>query len=133
MRNVLKFLLSLSLLVSLSSCTPKPPDVFVCKALNQRISSDPKTNHMMLLASPSCVREIDEPECGYCLRILSKQVKYVGEKDAHKLDGKPWSQIKREAVIVPAESYAGLSAFMINSCKAQSCLEQINDFRILFQ
>lgn len=60
---------------------------------------------------------------------MSGREVYVGEKD--KLNGKPWSQLKMESVLLPAtESYAPLAAYIINACKKSGCSKDIEKFKV---
>ncbi len=46
-------------------------------------------------------------------------------------DLKPWSQVRRESIYLPAEeSYAPLSTYIINQCKKSNCNEQVNAFKV---
>lgn len=62
-----------------AACTPKPPDVPVCKPLEQRFTTDPITKHTILTPSPACMKNIGEPSCGYCVWIVSGQGRFIGE------------------------------------------------------
>lgn len=115
----------------LSSCTPKPPNVPACEHLAQRLSTDPKTGHMILSPSPTCMKHISEPECGHCVMIISGVEFFVGESTAVQLKGKPWSKIRQESVYLPAvESYAPLSAYVIDACKKMNCSDDVDAFKI---
>ena len=130
--NKKKLLPSLILCLSLASCsTVQPPDVPVCEALNQHMVTDPSNGHLVLKGSPACLKQIGEPECGHCAMIVSGKEIYVGEKPDHLFNKKPWSQLKRESVFVPAvESYAPLATYIINSCKENNCNDQVDRFKI---
>lgn len=133
MRNLsaLKWLPLLLLPLLLSSCATPPPDVPVFENLTQHLGTDPKTGHLILKPSPVCAKEIGEVECGHGVYIMSKKEIFVGEKPEHLFHKKPWSQLKRESVYVPAqESYAPLSTYVINACKQMNCDDQINRFKI---
>lgn len=131
MRFVKFLLLIISFASLLSSCTPKPPDVPVCEKLIQRLATDPKTQHLMLTASPTCMKQIKEPECGHCTYIVSGKEIYVGENPKTHLNGKPWSQIQKESILVPAqESYAPLASYLINSCEKMNCSKDIQRFKV---
>lgn len=126
-----KFLLFvlLSCLI-LSACTPHPPDVFVFENLAQRISTDPVSGHLILTPSPTCMKQVNEPECGHGVAIVSGQEIYVGEGKEHQFKGKPWSILKQQSVYVPAaESYAPLSTYIVDSCKKMGCDDQIDEFK----
>lgn len=46
-------------------------------------------------------------------------------------DLKPWSQVRRESIYLPAEeSYAPLSAYIINQCKKSNCNAQVDAFKV---
>lgn len=130
--SYLKFLLSVSLFaLLLSSCTKPPPDVPVCKKLVQRLHTDAVTGHLKLTPSPTCMKNIQEYECGYCEHIVSGKVVFVGENPKFHLNGKPWSRIQRESILVPAEeSYAPLSTYIINSCEKTNCSPDIQRFKV---
>lgn len=86
---------------------------------------------MILLPSPICMEMIGEFECGHGVFIMSRDEIWVGENKAHWFNGKPWSQLKRESVFVPAvESYAPLSQYIINSCAQNNCNDQVNRFKV---
>lgn len=122
---------SIALFACLTSCVPKPPNVPVCKHLNQRIGTNIKTGHLVLIPSPTCMNNIKEPECGYCTYILNEKSFFVGEKKENHFNGKPWSQLKAESILVPAkESYAPLSAYIINSCKQMNCNDDVTKFKV---
>jgi hypothetical protein len=126
----LKLSLSLSLLL-LSACVSVPPDVPVFEHLSQRLATDPLTGHMILRPSPVCAKEIGEPECGHGVFLMSGKQFFVGEEKVHWFNGKPWSQLKRESVIVPAEeSYAPLATYIINSCAQAHCNDQVSRFKV---
>lgn len=126
-----KWLLSAILLWSLSSCAPKPPDVPACEHMAQRFETDPVTGHLILSPSPTCMRAIDEPECGHCVYIVSGRELFLGENEKHRLNGKPWSVIRSQAVYLPAEeSYAPLAAYIINACKKMGCSDEVSRFKI---
>ncbi len=122
-------LIVLSLL--LSSCAPKPPDIPVCENLVKHLGIDPDTKDLVLLPSPTCKKQINESECGHCTYIVSGKEIYVGEKEGHWLNGKPWGQIKEESIYLPAEeSFAPLADYIINSCKKLKCNSQIEEFKV---
>ncbi len=126
-----RFWLSIILFASLTNCTEKPPDVPVCENLPQRLSKDSKTDHLMLVPSPTCMKEIGEVECGHCTFIVSGKEIYVGEEKEHLFNDKPWSQLKLESIYVPAkESYAKIAAYMINSCKRANCSAEVTKFKV---
>lgn len=112
-------------------CTPRPPDVPACEHLGQRLTVDPVTGHDMLEASPTCMQEIQERECGFCVYIVSGRKIFIGENAPHLLNGKPWSKIRTQSILLPAvESYAPLSAYIINSCKKMNCDDDVARFRV---
>ncbi len=128
--NLLRFAPLLFLLVLLS-CTQQPPDVPVCENLTSHLGTDPETGHIVLRPSPACSKAIGEAECGHCVWIMSKKEYFVGENPKYHLGKKPWSQIKRESIYVPAvESYAPLSAYIINACKQMNCDSEVDRFKI---
>lgn len=126
-----RYLLSAISLWLLTSCAPKPPDIFVFEHLEQRITTDPANGHTILTPSPACLSRIQEPECGHGVSIVSGQGIYVGEKKEHWYKGKPWSQLRAESVYMPAEeSYAPLAGYIIDSCKKMKCEDQVTGFKI---
>jgi hypothetical protein len=129
--NALKFLLSIILSLSLTNCTPKPPDVPVCEHLKQRLTTDPVTGHLILKASPVCMKEIGEVECGHCTYIVSGKEIYIGENEKFHLNKKPWSQLREESILMPAEeSYAPVATYIINSCKKMNCSDDVTRFKV---
>jgi hypothetical protein len=115
----------------LVACAPKPPDVPACESLEQYLAIDSETQHLILKPSPTCAKQIGEFECGHCVYIVSGKEIFIGEGKAYQLNGKPWSQIKHEAVLLPAvESYAPLAAYVINACKKMHCSDDIARFKI---
>jgi hypothetical protein len=151
----------LLLLPLLVSCATPPPDVAVFENLTQHLGQDPETKHLILKPSPTCMQMLGEFECGHGVYIMSQRQVFVGEafeftyidkKDVPKtlppgqsviefadgrtglrkpLTGKPWSQLKKESIYVPAqESYAPLSTWIINSCKKMKCDDQVNRFKV---
>lgn len=132
MQNKIAWLLSVTSLWFLTNCTTVP-DVPVFEHFSQRLANDPVTDHIMLLPSPECMEQIGEFECGHGIYIISGKEIFVGEKKEHWFHGKPWSQLKRESIILPAEeSYAPLSEYIINSCAKLNCNDQVNRFRVRF-
>jgi hypothetical protein len=125
------FAILLGLLISVSACTPKPPDVPACEHMAQRLSTDPLTGHLLLSPSPTCLKQIGEPECGHCVFIVSGKELFLGESVGHLLKGKPWSKVRQQAVYLPAvESYAPLATYVINSCKKMGCSDDVDKFKI---
>lgn len=89
------------------------------------------TGHLLLSPSPTCKKEIGEVECGRCTYIVSGKVFFVGEAVKTHFNGKPWSQLRKESILVPAkESYAPLATYMINSCKALNCSDDVTRFKV---
>lgn len=100
-----------------------------CEELTQHIVVDPVSGHSILKPSPTCQSKIGEDLCGHCVYIVSGKEIFVGEKT--KLNGKAWSEIKSESVLMPAvESYAPLSTFIINTCKKMNCSSTVDAFVI---
>jgi hypothetical protein len=117
--------------ILLAGCTPKPPDVYVFEHLSQRLSTNPANGHLILTPSPTCMKKIQEVECGHGVSIVSGAEIFVGEAPKYHFRKKPWSQLKRESVYVPAEeSYAPLAAYIINSCKKMNCSEDVTRFKV---
>lgn len=114
-----------------TSCALKPPDVVTCEHFAQRLSSDPITGHLLLTPSPTCMKEIGEPECGHCVYIVSGREIFLGENDSHFLNGKSWSKLRQQSIYLPAkESYAPLSAFIINACEKMNCSDDVARFKV---
>lgn len=77
------------------------------------------------------MEKIGEFECGHGVYIMSQREIWVGEKKEHFYNGKPWSQLKRESIFVPAvESYAPLTTYLIDSCKKMDCSEEVDRFKV---
>ncbi len=89
------------------------------------------TGHLLLTPSPTCLKQVGEPECGHCTYIVSGKEIYVGEAEKYQLNKKPWSQIQNEGIILPAvESYAPLATYIINSCKKMNCQDDVTRFKV---
>lgn len=129
--SAIRWTLFAALSLSLISCATAPPDVFVFEALEQHLQLDPTTMHLFLVPSPVCQKEIGEIECGHGVAIVSKKEIFVGENALHRFNNKPWSQVKRESIYMPAaESYAPMEDYMINSCKKMNCNDQVTRFKL---
>lgn len=131
--NKIKLLLLSALPLLLTSCAslPPPPDVFVFENLEQHLVVDSETGHLLLKPSPACMKEVAEPECGHGISIISAKVIYVGEAEKVRYNGKPWSQIRRESIMMPAqESYAPTISWIINACAKLKCSDEVNRFRV---
>lgn len=62
---------------------------------------------------------------------MSGKIIFVGEDEKNHFNGKPWSQLQSQSILVPAEeSYAPLSTYIINSCKAANCSDDITRFKV---
>lgn len=124
-------LLFLVLALCLVGCSSPPPDVMVFEYLQPHLSTDPVNSHLVLTASPTCLAKIGESECGHGVSIVTGTEVFVGEGPLHLYKGKKWSELRAESVYVPAvESYAPLSAYMIDMCKKMDCSSQVDAFRI---
>lgn len=124
-------MLSAILSFCLIDCATSPPDVPVFEHLAQFLGTDPVTGHMVLRPSPACMEAIQEAECGHGVFIISKKEIFVGEAEITHFNKKPWSQLRRESVYLPAvESYAPVASYLINSCKQSNCNDQITKFKI---
>ncbi len=129
--SALKWTLLCVLPLLFSACAVVPPDVAVFENLTQYLGTDPISGHLILKPSPVCLKEIGEFECGHGVYIMSKREVFVGEKPKTWFNKKPWSQIKRESILVPAvESYAPLSTYIIDSCKKMNCDDQVTRFKV---
>lgn len=99
--------------------------------MGQYLTIDPVTKHKLLKPSPTCMSKIGEVECGHCVMIKSKDEFFVGEAEKYHLNKKPWSQIREESVLLPAEeSYAPLMADTINMCKKNQCDKEVEKFKV---
>lgn len=115
----------------ISGCAPTPPDVPACEHMAQRLATDPVTGHMLLTPSPTCMKQISEPECGHCVYIVSGKEVFLGEQAGHWLNGKPWSKLRQTSVYLPvAESYAPLATYIINACKKMNCSDDVDKFKV---
>jgi hypothetical protein len=77
------------------------------------------------------MQQVGEAECGRCITIVSGREVFLGEGVGHRFNGKPWSQIRASAVILPAEeSYAPLAAYIINSCHKLKCNAEVDRFLV---
>lgn len=123
-------LILLSLLTSCATVSP-PPDIPVFEYLEQHLSIDPTTGHSILKPSPACLKAIGEFECGHGVYVMSGREVYIGDLPKNQLNGKTWTQLKAEAVFMPAvESYAPMSTWIINTCKVASCSSEVDAFKI---
>ncbi len=133
----MKQLLIMSLVIlyalQLSGCMA-PPDIPACRSLETREETKevPDIGRVTLdRPNPTCIKEINEATCGYCVWTISDKKQYVGENKKTWLYGKPWSQVLRESVLLPAESYAEAKAFVINECKkTNDCNKDIDHWRV---
>jgi hypothetical protein len=84
--------------------------------------------------NPTCVIQIGEPRCGFCVWTVSSKTQFVGDRSKNllQLNGKKkkWSTIEAEAVKVPAESYAKMKADAINNCKIANACSKVKDWRL---
>jgi len=77
------------------------------------------------------MKQIGEPECGHCVWVVEGQEAFLGEGRGHWWNGKPWSQLRRESVYLPAqESYAPLATYIINACKKMNCSDDVTKFKV---
>jgi hypothetical protein len=125
-------------------CALLPPiktdvaDVPICRALHER----PQTKEVkdigpvtLMRPNPTCMKEVGEAKCGYCVWTVSDKSQFVGDAWNKLLPirgkKKKWSTIVSEGGIIPAESQASLKEFGINVCKAtQACGQEIDRWRI---
>lgn len=131
--RLLNVWLSAILLCCQISCAtiPPPPDIYVFEYLEQHLSTDPVTMHLILTPSPTCMAQVGEAECGHGVSIISGKEVFVGEAKAVQFKGKPWSMLKSESVFMPAvESYAPLATYLINTCRKFRCSNELNAFRV---
>lgn len=129
-----KWTLSLVWCALLLNCaTTQPPDVPACMHLSAALVSDPQTQSAVLKPSPACEKAIGEPECGYCVYIVSGKKIFIGEKKENRFNGKSWSTIKEESVLLPSqESFAPLWAYLMQVCKQLECSEEITKLKVPF-
>ena len=128
--NKLKSKLLIILCVFQISCAKAPPDIPVCGLLKQYMAQD-ENGHMILKPSPACMSAINESECLHCTNVVSGKETFVGEVSPHFLNGKSMTQIIEESIYVPAvESYAPLSAYIINECKLANCSDKVDRFKV---
>lgn len=128
LRWLLFAILSWSLI---SGCTPKPPDVPACEHMASHLAVDGSTGHMVWAPSPTCMKQIGEPECGHCVWIVSGKEAFIGEQKGHWLNGKTWSKIRSQSAYLPAaESYAPLATYIIDSCKKMGCSDDVTKFKV---
>lgn len=113
------------------NCAPKPPDVPACEHLGQRLTISPVSGNLLLTPSPTCLKKINEPECGHCVWIVSGKEQFIGEAPETHLNKKPWSKIKQQSIYLPAqESYAPLATYIINACKKMNCSNEVTKFKV---
>ncbi len=130
MPKKLKWLLFVSLSLSLTNCAPKPPDVPVCEHFPARLSMS-ADGHMVWDPSPTCMKQTGEPECGHCVYLVSGKEIFVAEGKDHWLNGKTWSKIRSQSAYLPAtESYAPLATYIINACKKMNCSDSVDQFKV---
>lgn len=114
------------------SCSTVPPDVPAFHELKAYYSADPVTGHIIEHPSPACEAAIHEKSCGYGVYIMSGKEIFVGDAQGHDLNGKTWSQLKAESILLPAqESFAPLSEYAIDACAKTHCNDQVDRFRVL--
>lgn len=87
-KNSLKLLVS-SLILSLSACAIKPPDIWVCAELY--------------------------PDEGFCRKTISDTSIRVNEEN--KLDGKTWWDMKPTLLSIPPDSWTEIKTFVNKVCK----------------
>ncbi len=115
----------------LTSCTPKPPDVFAFKHLKMRQSEDPVSHHIVLTPDPVCMDKIKEVECCYGVSIVSGSEVFIGDEKEHWFKGKACGELIEESIMLPAvESYAPLAGYIIDSCKKMNCSDQVDAFKV---
>lgn len=120
------------LLISLLNCTTVP-DKPVCRPLETRKQTVdiPDIGKIVIdRPNPKCVKAIGEVRCGYCEWTVSNKHQYVGESEKNHLYKKPWSQVQREAVVTPIESYASFKEYVVNECKEQEKCGEVKDWRV---
>lgn len=111
-----------------------PPNIPVLRSLEARKESSdvPGIGRITIdRPNPICMKEINEPVCGFAVWTIADKTQYVGEAKKTWLYGKPWSQIHREAVLFPAESYAAAKGYIIDMCKkTNDCSKDIDHWRV---
>lgn len=116
----------------------KVPDVPVCTGLSTRPESKVVKDIgrvVLQRPNPTCMKEIGEPYCGYCVWTTSNRTQFVGNKWNHLLKlgekRKTWDTVVEESLVTPAESQAEMKAFAINVCKlTKSCEQEISRWRV---
>ena len=128
----MRLLLALSVLI-LSACV-QPPDFAVCRPLEMRSETklvDGIGQITVPRPNPKCMATIGESVCGFCVWTISNKIQYVGESKKTWHRGKPWSRIRKEAALVPAEDFAKVKEFVINICKkSEECNKDIERWRL---
>lgn len=71
--------------------------------------------------NPLCMKEINEPECGFYAWTVSDRTQYVGESPKTYLLGKPWSKLRLESLTLPTESLARIKESLMIACKQHKC------------
>lgn len=121
------------LAASLTACVV-PPDVPVCRALEPKLEKQyvPGVGDILVeRPNPTCQKAIGEPTCGFCVWTISDKTAYIGENQKTRLFKKPWSTIRREAILTPPETYARLKGFVIDICKKSGdCSKDISRWRL---
>lgn len=136
MLNAKKWTPLVTLCLLLSSCAGlQPPDVIGCTGLDSKLVKwrppmlpASRSDGLVYRPNPVCMAEIGEGDCGFCTFTVSEKNVFVGEKPEHHFKGKPWSQLKKKSVLLPAaESYAPLKAFAVNACKQMGSVGACRD------
>lgn len=113
------------------------PNVPACRPLKTRPQTKLIDGKAFTLQRPNplCMQKIGEPTCGYCRFTLDDKEVYVGDQWNHLLvvgkRKKKWSTLQEEGLLVPAETQAGIKAFMVNMCRiTEQCGQEIDRLRV---
>lgn len=93
LKNNLKNLLKLLLVLGISSCSVAPPNVPICSEINATK--------------------------GYCVEIVSSKDFVVTEEN--KFNDKTWWEMRPYMVYLPHDSWAEIKKFIIKVCKKYNC------------
>lgn len=85
---------------------------------------------MILALITGCASVPDVPICvdltnkdalaipkGFCAWTISDKETIVDDNGGHMLNGKLWTDVKSSSLLIPAESWAKIKAFILKNCK----------------
>ena len=124
-----KLLIQLAILFSLAVSCSNPPDVKVCTDLGSPQWNNFKETFIKYCEkSPDCVLQLKAwkdyldaltvSDNGWCTNTLSDDENWV-------IDASAWKAIHKHSLIVPAESYGKIKAYIIKNCKQQNTCPDI--------